>query len=153
MPFKIVQTIENGAKYLSVVPSKWQTGSMCFFPKTNLGKREQEEHSEPDETFIALSCVLKRDNIENHKQATEIQETMLKSVDSDQSDVDQSSTQEVLMAKGNRTLNKVAKNPQLENLMQMDTPNTIHSFPSSAIITIDEAQQLVSEAVLQSNFV
>lgn len=63
MPFKIVQTIEDGETCLSVVPAKWETNGMLFWPKRHLFEKfSRNEESIPDKKkWEQMKCVKKRE--------------------------------------------------------------------------------------------
>lgn len=88
--------------------TNWHSGETCWFPKQNWKELSKDENTVPDRSYIAYNCSLKRDGIETYMQASEIANIMAKLPDSDQSDVDTSSTSRVLMSKGTRTIAKVS---------------------------------------------
>lgn len=62
MPFKVVQTIEDGEMCLSVIPSGWESKGILRWPKKHLvGKLAQVESSVPDEKWERMNCVCKRE--------------------------------------------------------------------------------------------
>lgn len=70
MPFKIVQTIEDGENCLSVVPAKWECNGVLFWPKKcHFGKLSRNGESLPDEKkWERMNCVKKRE-YETRKEA------------------------------------------------------------------------------------
>lgn len=62
MPFKVVQTIEDGETCLSVVSSGWESKGTLRWPKKHLvGKLSQVETSVPGENWERMNCVNKRE--------------------------------------------------------------------------------------------
>lgn len=50
MPFKIVQTIENGSIVLTCVPHQWESNGVLYWPKKQINKLQKDEGSQPDDT-------------------------------------------------------------------------------------------------------
>lgn len=108
MPFNIVQSIERGAIYLEVVPAYWTpTDDSCFWPRSGLKTKQQDENCRPDDSFYSLSCVVKRKNLPTYKMAQEIVDVMTQQSDSDK---------ELHVLKAKNT-NSVRENPDLRQLI------------------------------------
>jgi len=90
MPFKIVQTTENGATYLEIVPNGWEHDDKCYWPMSGLKAKQKIEHSLPDDTFFSTACKVKRRNIESYKMASEILSVMELQSDTDNTDIEYS---------------------------------------------------------------
>ncbi|KAF9791794.1 hypothetical protein SFRURICE_020193 [Spodoptera frugiperda] len=63
MPFKIVQTIERGKKFLSCVPSSWENENLLLWPRKGSKKHQRNEYSVPGEDWISIPCQLKRSDL------------------------------------------------------------------------------------------
>lgn len=62
MPFKIVQTYEDGEQCLSIVPSGWEIDGILWWPSTtSAAKLIQNEHSLPTSKWKRMQCVKKRE--------------------------------------------------------------------------------------------
>lgn len=68
MPFKVVQTIENGKTVLSAIPSQWEENNLLYWPnnRSKLRILLQEEFSIPDkDKWEKLPCTIKRNNLKS----------------------------------------------------------------------------------------
>ncbi|KAJ3664549.1 hypothetical protein Zmor_000107 [Zophobas morio] len=73
MPFKIVQTIEGGRFYFSIVPSKWEKdGLLRWPPKSLLVKLAHVENSSPEEKWETVNCVMKRELLTKEEAEREL---------------------------------------------------------------------------------
>ena len=62
MPFKIIQTIEDGEMCLCVVPAGWESDGVLRWPKKSaVSKLSQDENSIPNEKWERINCVKKRE--------------------------------------------------------------------------------------------
>ncbi|KXJ74301.1 hypothetical protein RP20_CCG013987 [Aedes albopictus] len=62
MPFKIVQTVENGELCLCVVPAQWEQNGVLSWPKKMAVARLcRDENSYPSSNWEKINCVLKRE--------------------------------------------------------------------------------------------
>ncbi|XP_065076550.1 uncharacterized protein LOC135700088 [Ochlerotatus camptorhynchus] len=62
MPFKIVQTFEDGEQCLSVVPSGWEKENKLWWPKaTSAAKLLRDEHSRPTSKWQRMEYTKKRE--------------------------------------------------------------------------------------------
>lgn len=114
MPFKIVQTRENGTNYLEIVPSGWEKNGTVWFPNTHLRTHQRNEKLKPNsKEFYSMTCVLKREGIPTFKEANSMISLMQDQSDTDGTDIDTSNTSKVLMLKGSKTMDKVATIPSL----------------------------------------
>ena len=87
MPFKVVQTKENNATRIEVVPSNWEKDGVLFWPKQNVSFLIKDEFSIPDEeNFRKLKCTLKR-LCENYRDADEVAKVMENKSDTDEVEV------------------------------------------------------------------
>lgn len=101
MPFKIVQTVEKGKKYLSVVPHHWEVDQKLYWPtKERPNCSDDSENNKPNETFMVYQCTLKRTSIATFKEATEISDVMRLQYDTDEKSIDESATKKVSKRKG-----------------------------------------------------
>lgn len=62
MPFKVVQTIEDGNFCLCVVPSGWEINGKLYWPNNaNVTKLLKDEKSLPTDNWIPMNCIKKRE--------------------------------------------------------------------------------------------
>lgn len=63
MPFKIVQTVEDGEVCLSIVPSTWEINGVLRWPKKLrlANKLSHMEYSQPDSSWDRMMCLKKRE--------------------------------------------------------------------------------------------
>ncbi|XP_055526995.1 uncharacterized protein LOC129719627 [Wyeomyia smithii] len=61
MPFKIIQTCEEGNLCLSIVPSAWERDGVLWWPKTTgVAKLLRDENSHPTSKWQTMQCIKKR---------------------------------------------------------------------------------------------
>lgn len=72
MPYKIVQTIENGKALLTAVPSQWEKEGVLQWPKKKFEKLRKNEESLPNEKWIMMNCIVKRTNLTLQEAEDEI---------------------------------------------------------------------------------
>lgn len=113
MPFKIVQTEENGRKFLSVVPHHWETCGTLFWPAKNPNFSDDSNANKPDKTFESYDCKLKRQGFDTYKEALDILKVMENQYDTDDKSVDQSATKKVQKGKGSNQKKKLENTPDL----------------------------------------
>ncbi|KXJ79636.1 hypothetical protein RP20_CCG000151 [Aedes albopictus] len=62
MPFKIVQTLEDGEQCLCIVPSAWEHDGTLWWPKkTTAAKLMRDENSKPTSKWQRMQCTRKRE--------------------------------------------------------------------------------------------
>lgn len=77
MSFKVVQTIERGLPYLSVVPMQWEIDGILYWPKRDLYSLRENPASVPDlKEWRAMSCTVKRRGIQSLIEAQKIEKEM-----------------------------------------------------------------------------
>lgn len=73
MPFKIIQTIENGNIVLTCVPHQWESNGVLYWPrkqiKSHTSKLQKDENSQPDDTWKQINCAVKRRDIKTYQDA------------------------------------------------------------------------------------
>lgn len=78
--FKIVQTIENGALLLSVVPSLWEAEGILMWPPDKTNNKIFQKVALPPGTLAdgwkLFPCVVKRANIQTYAEAQKEQQQM-----------------------------------------------------------------------------
>lgn len=143
MPFKIVQTTEKGAKYLTVVPSKWEADGVCFFPKNGLTSKQKVEKSVPDQTFLRMHSILKRDNLQSFEEANAILDIVVQQSDTDNEEKDVSANRKVQMKKSAETIKRASVLPDLNEYLTLSQSHeqTFIQKPqtySQQVLTIDQ---------------
>ena len=91
MPFKIVQTIEEGVATLSVVPALWEAqGRLRWPPRTTKYPIQlvKHENSRPGPGWDTLKCTLKRNNIRTYEDANSELTLMEQNMDTDNEEND-----------------------------------------------------------------
>ena len=79
MPFKIVETIENGNVYLCVIPHCWEDNGTLYWPpgKYSANSMRKDEASQPNlESWSKQPCTVKRQGIASFSEASKIEERM-----------------------------------------------------------------------------
>ncbi|CAG4934046.1 unnamed protein product [Parnassius apollo] len=71
MNFKIVATVENGERKLSIVPSLWETNGELRRPKerANITRLVKDKNSRPLPDWHVTECVMKLSSIPSYEQA------------------------------------------------------------------------------------
>lgn len=84
--FKIVETVENNRKELTIVPANWENdrGTLSF-PRRFASKLQRESDSVPEPNWLTLPCKVKRKFLPSFETAEEELDQM---VDADETDRD-----------------------------------------------------------------
>ncbi|XP_058814176.1 uncharacterized protein LOC131678056 [Topomyia yanbarensis] len=62
MPFKILQTMEEGEQCLCIVPSAWEKDGILWWPKaTGAAKLLRDKYSHPTSKWQQMVCIQKRE--------------------------------------------------------------------------------------------
>lgn len=80
--FKVVQTIENGMKKLTVVPSGWENKGILSWP-TSAKCDITDPSSKPDSSWRTFSCQLKRTGYLTYEEASDELDNMAGKSDTD----------------------------------------------------------------------
>ncbi|XP_045473413.1 uncharacterized protein LOC123679900 [Harmonia axyridis] len=83
--FKIVETVENNRKVLTIVPTNWETNRTLSIPRRFASKLQRESDSVPEPNWITLPCKVKRSFLPSFEMAEEELDRM---VDADETDRD-----------------------------------------------------------------
>lgn len=145
MPFKIVQTIEKGAKYLTVVPSKWENGGVCYFPRRGLTEKQTVENSVPEKDFLQYQSILKRDNLQSFNEANAILDIILQQSDTDNEDRDVSATKKVLIKKSANTIKNAGTIPDLNEYLNISQSSHVPAMDTT------QQQQPITYQIVQQN--
>lgn len=87
MPFKVVQTIENGKICISAVPSGWEVDGTLWWPPKSQSGNICIENSTPKQKWTSYSCVVKR-QYNTYKEATAEAERMEAETDTETDEID-----------------------------------------------------------------
>ncbi|CAH0407519.1 unnamed protein product [Chilo suppressalis] len=71
MPFKVIQTIENGQLKLTAVPDQWEHNNILFWPKKAAEKLRRQENSPPSISWDTMPCHVKRTNLRTFQEAVD----------------------------------------------------------------------------------
>lgn len=130
MPYKVVQTIEDGEICLSVVPSGRESKGILFWPKKHLvGKLSQEESSTPDEKWERMNCVCKRE-FKTRSEADAEMDRM-----ENKSDTEIEDSQTMLSPK------KKVRNEMPTKSQEKFEPRNFNTLIATASMDLDESQQ------------
>lgn len=74
MPFKIVQTFENGKSVLTVLPSAWEKAEILFWPRRlNETKLIHDDFSVPKKDWKIMRCKTKREYLSQQEADVEME--------------------------------------------------------------------------------
>nr|XP_023012616.1 uncharacterized protein LOC111502702 [Leptinotarsa decemlineata] len=84
--FKIVQTVEEGQKQLTIVPSSWIHNNQLSWPITGADELIRNPYSMPEASWFTIACQLKRSHLMTYEIAEEELKRMLE-MDAEQEEV------------------------------------------------------------------
>lgn len=118
MTFKIVQTVENGRKLLTIVPHHWEQMGTLFWPrKSTVNAQDDSDSNKPDDKAHKYRCIVKRQNLQTYDEAENILDVMQQQSDSDDKSKDLSQTKTVQIKIGSKTVKSSSQMPDLETII------------------------------------
>ncbi|XP_041983125.1 uncharacterized protein LOC121736130 [Aricia agestis] len=132
MPFKIVETTENGNSLLTTVPANWEHRGTLYWPRKNEAILIKAEDSTPEINWKSMPCIVKRNNIPNY-ESSEQQIALM----SDMSDTD---TDQEIIAKTqrpNKTTTQINLNDLVNSCLSENTSDVVLNNQNASIGAIE----------------
>lgn len=127
--FKIVETIENNRKELTIVPAQWENDrGILYFPRRFASKLQREADSAPEPNWLTLPCKVKRKFLPSFETA---EEELNQMVDVDDTDKDDQARMLPIPRKRARVLL-----PKKKSNTNNDTATDFNYLADSCIVSI-----------------
>lgn len=141
MPYKIVQTIENGKICLSVIPNNWEKEGTLSWPPRSEASSMLDENSVPGKNWSSFPCIVKR-TCNTYKAARLELKTMENETDTEE----EVPTQVIQLQQDNDVV------LNLNHLMQVDSDSTAIVTPITVTTSRDNAMVSFSLTLQEQYF-